>query len=685
MRCYVFLIVFLISTGTQATEPSQEPILIARPDAFPTLVHPLCSHCQVEADRRKDELRPNDRVLCWMQVVTDGYINDGVIPLRFFLNAYRVLDDGWGQFVCDPDAGFARGFAPDDGSFVFHGWRNGVMVMKSTRDGTLYSCLSGAAFEGPNKGKRLQPRPTLVSDWGFWQKRYPQSVAYFMYDQYAPLELPTEVNDESRASRGPVDGRLPADTMVLGVWDGKRSRAYPLDTLESEGVIHDLAGGEARVVFWYAPTRTAAAYRQPWGTSGIQGDVGWIFQIDPDVPEAPYVDQRTRLHWDITGRPIEGGPRLVWLDSVQVKWFAWAAEYPETSIYGQEAAEPDFRPMATDASAVPGPFGNLDVDARRFAILENVDCLHGRVTLLLDGDAEPTVWPLRRDAEVRYAGWWGRPDQLTPGDRVWVWFDTTLLTMRSGKPVERTVRLADAEMRRALAMAPLDSLKAGEEVHVQTTGDEARLILDPAAFEKRRADQIAVLRRRWINEGLPGSVVFAHPRNGEIEVMLDHEAMRWGRSLEVADIVTLDGTEPIQAEVRQLRPWRERTQVLLAVGRPNASLLSVGQRVHLRLAAMPSDNEGPLPPGLGKSGNPAERLEWILSGIYCTCGMHDGCAGHCYTLAACNHAGDPPCGLAKRTRAEIALQIDEGRTDQQIFEALLQERGGRLVRPHLSP
>jgi len=30
-------------------------------------------------------------------------------------------------------------------------------------------------------------------------------------------------------------------------------------------------------------------------------------------------------------------PRLVWMDSVQVKWFAWAAEYPDTSIYGKEA------------------------------------------------------------------------------------------------------------------------------------------------------------------------------------------------------------------------------------------------------------------------------------------------------------------------------------------------------------
>jgi hypothetical protein len=252
--------------------------------------------------------------------------------LRFFLNTYRILDDGWGLFVYDPDGGFARGFAPGGGPFRFHGWRNGVMVMKS-RDGTLYSGLTGIAFDGPKKGSRLQPEPTLVSDWGFWRKRYPQSVAFTMYDKYKPSDLPAKVDEDSRKSRAPVDGRLPADTMVLGVWDGKHARAYPLDVLKKAGVIHDRANGQPRLLLWYGPTRTAAAYRQPFGTSGVRGDVGWLFRVDRKAEAAPFVDKRLGLHWDITGRSVNGGPRLIWMDSVQVKWFAWAAEYPQTDIY----------------------------------------------------------------------------------------------------------------------------------------------------------------------------------------------------------------------------------------------------------------------------------------------------------------------------------------------------------------
>ena len=60
------------------------------------------------------------------------------------------------------------------------------------------------------------------------------------------------------------------------------------------------------------------------------------FSIDAKDEVAPFVDKRTGGHWDITGRGVGGGPMLPWLDGVQVKWFAWAAEYPETSIYGKE-------------------------------------------------------------------------------------------------------------------------------------------------------------------------------------------------------------------------------------------------------------------------------------------------------------------------------------------------------------
>jgi hypothetical protein len=313
-----------------------DPILVEQPDAFQTLVNPKCSHCRDEAKRRAGELRGDDRVLCWVR----GYSDGGAIPMRFFLNSYRVISDSYGVFVYDPDAGFARGFAPSY-DFAFHGWRNGVMVMKE-KDGTLYSCLTGVAFAGPKKGARLKPAPTLVSDWGFWLDRYPGGVAYEMFDKYKPTDLVKEIHEGSKKSRAEADTRLPADKAVLGVAVGKAAKAYPLDVLIQSEMVTDKLDGTGCVVLWYGPTKTAAAYEPtaspPKKDGGEPRKV--TLRVDHKVPAAPFVDQETGSRWDIAGRAVEGelkGWTLNWLDGTQVKWYAWSAEYPETTLYEKES------------------------------------------------------------------------------------------------------------------------------------------------------------------------------------------------------------------------------------------------------------------------------------------------------------------------------------------------------------
>ena len=178
----------------------------------------------------------------------------------------------------------------------------------------------------------------------------------------------------------------------------------------------------------------------------------------------------------------------------------------------------------------------------------------------------------------------------------------TLETVREGRPTARTVKLAKAEVLRSGTKAPRDSLKVGEQVYVQTTGEDARLILDVTAFAKRRAAQQALLRKRWAEEGLAGTLIFSHPERREVELLLDHEGMHWGRSLQVTDKVTLQAAKPIRALVKQLRPWRERTQVRLAIEGSDALVGTVGQRVLLHLAAPPAElDDGTLPTGLGKA------------------------------------------------------------------------------------
>src|SRR5688500_2184969 len=101
MRRSLPLILVLAAGGAGAAGPPGEPPLIVKPEAFKPLVNPACSHCVDEARRRPADLRPDDRVLCWVR----GYSDGGAIPYRFFLNPYRVISDSYGVFVHDPDAG----------------------------------------------------------------------------------------------------------------------------------------------------------------------------------------------------------------------------------------------------------------------------------------------------------------------------------------------------------------------------------------------------------------------------------------------------------------------------------------------------------------------------------------------------------------------------------------------------
>lgn len=385
------------------------------------------------------------------------------------------------------------------------------------------------------------------------------------------------------------------------------------------------------------------------------------------------------------------------------------AHVPLTAADGDKKAYPkneEFKKVNDKIKEVAGTAEFLRSVPKHFATLKAVDAARRRVTLLIEGEKLPKVWPVAADAEIKIAGWWGRLDQFTLGDRVWVWFqtdrkkqaiavamladelseqdihgsgltltrrDTDSIKVKRGEKNERTLKTKDA-----------GAAMVGKPVYVQSAGDKARLVLDTAGFEARRDAQKATLRKRWIEEGLPGTVTFLHRFSGEMEVMLDHEAMRWGRSLKLGDKVTLVAEPPMPGIVKEVRPWRERTLLRLVVNSHDQADLSLGQRMRLKMTAPSLEvDTAKLPPDLDQPRTKDERVEWFLANIYCSCGVNgDVCTGHFYTLASCNPNG---CGMPRHMRKVIAEQIDKGLRDKQIFELLLKEHGPDLLRQHLEP
>src|SRR5579883_547124 len=90
-------------------------------------------------------------------------------------------------------------------------------------------------------------------------------------------------------------------------------------------------------------------------------------------------------------------------------------------VHADDAAA---KSLAQKTREIAGTAEFLRAVPKRYALLTGVDAPRRRVTLLIEGEGLAKEWTVAADAEVKVAGWWGRLDQLTRGDRVWVWFQT---------------------------------------------------------------------------------------------------------------------------------------------------------------------------------------------------------------------------------------------------------------------
>jgi hypothetical protein len=356
---------------------------------------------------------------------------------------------------------------------------------------------------------------------------------------------------------------------------------------------------------------------------------------------------------------------------------------------------------------------------KKFAALKGVDVARNTVTLRADGESEDKTWPLIPDAEIKVRGWWGRLSQLAKTPRVWVFFHvdrtkkpvavfmladelseqdiygpgSTVKSVTKDKVVVTTMQGKDRDIPVALTKVDLKNgkneielLNPKDRVFVAESFDKERWqLIDAAGFEVMRKAQQAWLRTRWTEQGLPGTVGLLHVYNGEADVILDHEAMRWGRSLNLGDKVELAADPPIKAVVKSVHPEREKTRVRLVAKTFDLAELKTGQRVHFKMnAPPPSVEDDAVPPDADRPRSKAERIDWFLASIYCTCtaGSGDKCTGNFYTLASCNFNG---CGMPNTMRKLLAKKIDEGLTDRQIFVQLIKDKGPLLQRPHLIP
>lgn len=311
----------LILAPSNAQSASDEDWNI-QPLLFEALTEPPCSY--ISTQHRKGFVENTDKVVAWLR----GAHNGGAIPLRHFLAGPRIINDTYGLFFYDPEGGYVAAYKKDYG-YTFYGWRKGVMLVKS-KDGTIWSALSGRALEGPQQGKSLQRVPSMTTTWGHWLMLHPESTAYDLFEgnKYPIVELP---DADTWIKRSSPRAATENSDLVIGIEGEHAQHAFRLDLSRERDCLNDTLNQIPIAAFWYGPTQSSVAWiRQV-------GDRVLTFRADNIAPEtAPFMDNETNSRWTLAGRAVDGplrGTELKWIPSIQCRAEAWKAEYPESTWF----------------------------------------------------------------------------------------------------------------------------------------------------------------------------------------------------------------------------------------------------------------------------------------------------------------------------------------------------------------
>lgn len=224
-------------------------------------------------------------------------------PLKI-LNYHEIINDRLGGAaiavtycpLCDSVAAFDRQTEDGEREFGVSGLlynSNVLMYDRGAESESLWSQVLAKGVSGPGAGKALKAVPVEFTTWQDWLARHPQTSVlsdqtghnrnygvnpYRAYFASRSLMFPAR----------PTNNRVPAKSLVLGVWVGDKARAYPLSSLDSSEQTLD------------------------------QELDGKRFTLVSDGPNE-------------TIRVVSADPEVEWMYSF---WFAWYAFRSHTEVYG---------------------------------------------------------------------------------------------------------------------------------------------------------------------------------------------------------------------------------------------------------------------------------------------------------------------------------------------------------------
>ncbi|MEM7272172.1 MAG: DUF3179 domain-containing protein [Actinomycetota bacterium] len=297
----------------------------------------------------------------WLDDREPGALVDFGGEIRFYplsiLTRHEIVNDRFGDVpitvtycpLCNTAIAFD---ARVDGQALRFGvsglLRNSDLVMWDEGTTSLWQQITGEAIAGEFAGTRLDFLPTSIVSYGDARDSFPDALSL---SRATGFDIPYGSNPYTGYSStsqpflfsGELDDRFPALSRVVGVNTEDGRKAYPFQLIEPEGVVNDTIGDLPVAVFWGGDTADALDQSTIADSAAIGTGIAFDRRVGDQLltfttgGDDLFVDDETGTTWSLLGLGIDGplaGERLQVIDHRNEFWFAWAAFFPDASVYG---------------------------------------------------------------------------------------------------------------------------------------------------------------------------------------------------------------------------------------------------------------------------------------------------------------------------------------------------------------
>jgi uncharacterized protein DUF3179 len=222
-------------------------------------------------------------------------------------------------------------------SFRLAGINNQNFIMQDRETGSWWQQVSGAAIQGPLKGRRLTRVFHDELTFASWVGEHPGGRVLVPAADTAWKRFSEKW--EEKTAKAPVnvyaslDARLPPRAVIMGVDLGGSAKAYPVDRVLSQAPLHDQVGGVPIVLLVGEDGASIRAFE-------ARSDSAALELVRPaGGPPGEYLDVASGSHWSFRGEATAGplaGRALRPVYLLKDYWFDWKTYHPTTGLYLRE-------------------------------------------------------------------------------------------------------------------------------------------------------------------------------------------------------------------------------------------------------------------------------------------------------------------------------------------------------------